>query len=262
MAVAERTPADVASYLAVSQATVSKILNGRQATKVAQVRSILQLCGASPEVTEDLVELARAAAAGDWWSDYGAPEWFRTFLGLEGAADSLLTYEGELVPGLLQTAAYVEAITRRAHPEMGDDEVKRSVELRLARQQHLASDGRTPRLHFVLNEAVTCRPVGGPSAWREQLEHLIAMADAEHVTLQVLLFSAGAHPVMGSAFTVLEFDSEPTLSTVYLENDRGGSHLKSRSEIDRYRAVFSDLVASAASPAASRALLVRVAEHW
>ena len=45
---------------------------------------------------------------------------------------------------------------------------------------------------------------------REQLKHLIEVADHPAVTLQILPFSAGAHSAMGGPFTILRF-AEPDL---------------------------------------------------
>lgn len=260
---AGKTPAEVADYLGVSTSTVSKIFNGRQAVRVTQVRSIASLCGLADDDAEPLIALAKSANQSGWWVEYAAtvPAWFRTFLGLEGAADAIQTYELELVPGLLQTPAYTEAVNRATWPSWSDVEVANSVRFRQARQVHLADDGRTPQLHFILNEAVLCRPVGGRDAWREQLEHLAEVARRPHVTLQYLPFEVGAHPVMGSAFTALRFTTEPTLNTVYLENDRGGHHLKSKADIARYEQVFDQLSGMAASSDETSEELARLVKH-
>ncbi|WNV89031.1 helix-turn-helix transcriptional regulator [Umezawaea sp. Da 62-37] len=259
---AGKTPKEAAEWLGVSTSTISKIENGRQAVKLAHVRSLLQLFGCVGDRADELIAIAREANQPGWWVPFGdtVPEWFKNFLGLEVDADAIRTYELELVPGVLQTPAYTEAITRKTWPTHSDDEVARAVEFRRARQEHL-EDRNVPRLHFVLNEAVLCRPVGGPKVWREQIEHLAEVARRPNATVQVLPFATGEHPVMGSAFTLLHFDDESSLDTVYLENDRGGHHLKSAAEIKRYASVFAELVESAASPENSLEMLVRVIEH-
>lgn len=253
---AGRSPRDVAEYLGVSPSTVSKIYNGRQAVKVSQVRSIARLCGSDRE--EELVDLARRASEPGWWVEYGdiVPEWLKQLLGLEGAASESRTYQAELVPGPEQLPTYTERITRSARPTATDDEIRRLVDFRQARRLH-----QPPRRRIILNEAVLCRPVGTREDWREQLDHLVQLGDQPDVTLQVLPFSTGEHPVMGSSFKVLTFDREPGLDTVYLENDRAGGLLKSASEIRRYIAVFDQLARDAASPDDSREMLVKVASH-
>lgn len=62
----------------------------------------------------------------------------------------------------------------------------------------------------VLDEAVLRRMVGGPAAMREQLQHLTEVANLPHVSVLVQPFSAGAHPSIGSAFTLLRFADADT----------------------------------------------------
>lgn len=260
---AGKSPAVVADYIGVSTSTVSKIYNGRQAVKVSQVRSIARLCGATTKRENELVELATQGGRPGWWAEYAEviPEWFRHLLGLEAAADEIAVYEMELVPGLVQTAGYTEAIARAAHPDQSDAEIARLVAFRQARQHHLHDNGGPPRLRIILNEAVLMRPVGSPDVWREQVERLLELADEPHVTMQVLSFASGVHPVMGSAFKVLRFESEPSLTTAFLENDRTGGLLKRPADIRRYMTVFDQLANQAVTAEKSRDMLVRVAKH-
>jgi uncharacterized protein DUF5753 len=56
-----------------------------------------------------------------------------------------------------------------------------------------------------LNEAVLRREVGGPDVIRDQARWLVEVATLPNVTVQVLPFSAGAHPGMTGPFTMLGF---------------------------------------------------------
>jgi hypothetical protein len=69
------------------------------------------------------------------------------------------------------------------------------------------------------------------------LRHLVELGRKRYVTLQVIPYSAGAHPAMDNTFTILEFeDVAPTL--VYVEGLMGGLYLEREAEIDRYRRVL------------------------
>ena len=50
---------------------------------------------------------------------------------------------------------------------------------------------------------------------RAQLEHIATMAKLAHISVQVLPFSAGAHPAMDGSFSILGFPeaSDPDVST-------------------------------------------------
>ena len=52
-----------------------------------------------------------------------------------------------------------------------------------------------PSLWVVIDEAVLRRPVGGAAVMRAQLDRLIDATGKPNITLQVLPFTAGAHPV-------------------------------------------------------------------
>jgi hypothetical protein len=120
------------------------------------------------------------------------------------------------------------------------------VAFRTARQQRLFG-GRAPSLRVVLDEAVLRRMVGGSAIMREQLEHLTEVASLPHVSVQVQPFSAGAHPSIGSAFTLLRFADADTagMSCVYLENARGALYLERPVDVDRYTVMFEQLSSSA-----------------
>ncbi|MFC6090891.1 helix-turn-helix domain-containing protein [Saccharothrix lopnurensis] len=259
---AGHTPQAVAHHLGLNPSTISKIYNGRQVVRVSAVRSLAALCGAEEQLTAELVEVARAASQPGWWAAYSdtVAEWFRQLLGLEQAASVIMIYEIQFIPGLLQTEAYIRATTRRARPDIAAEELERLVAFRMARQQHLHDDG-TPRMTIVLDEAVLCRPVGGPAVWRAQLERLVEVAEQPDVTLLVLPFAAGEHPLMGSAAKLLKFDSEPSLDTVYLENDRSGQLLRSSAEVSDYTKRFARLVEQAATADESHKMLVTLATH-
>jgi hypothetical protein len=140
------------------------------------------------------------------------------------------------------------------------DEIERKITVRLARQERLTGDD-PPEYWAVLNEAAIRRVVGGPEAMREQLMHIAEMADMEHMNVQVLPFSAGVHPAMDGAFSILGFPEATDPDVVYLENQAGSLYLEEDPEIDRYVRMFSHLVAKALAPDESRRLIARAADE-
>jgi transcriptional regulator with XRE-family HTH domain len=259
---AGKTPREAADWLEISPSTLSKIELGRQAIKGTHVRLLTQLYGVGAPEADTLLRLAREANQRGWWAAYGdtVPDWVRTYLGLEEDASELWAYESGLVLGLFQTPAYAEAITAAAHPEASTDELARLVAFRTARQRRLFGD-RAPSLRVVLDEAVLHRLVGGPKVMREQLQHLIEVAKLPHVDLAVQPFSAGAHPSIGSAFTLLRFADTASMNCVYLENDRGALYLERPADVDRYAAMFEQLSATALSVDETQRLMARLASE-
>ncbi|WP_307662973.1 Scr1 family TA system antitoxin-like transcriptional regulator [Streptomyces sp. V1I1] len=82
------------------------------------------------------------------------------FLSLEAIATQLHAYEWEVVPGLLQTEAYVRAIHQRAHAGIGSTEIDRLVEVRMTRQQVLRRAQAPLKVTAIVNESVLRRRVG------------------------------------------------------------------------------------------------------
>jgi hypothetical protein len=94
----------------------------------------------------------------------------------------------------------------------------------------------------------------------EQLVKLSTESSAPNITLQVLPFGAGAHPVMDSAFSLLTFDRPAAGDVVYFEYPTGALYLEKPDEVARYRLAFDHLRAVALSPDETRKLLARSAD--
>lgn len=94
---------------------------------------------------------------------------------------------------------------------------------------------------------------------RKQLDRIAELAELSHVTVQVLPFSAGAHPAMDGTFRVLGFPDASDPNVVYQENQMGGLYLERTEEVERYTLMFNHLIAKALDPDDSRKLIKRVA---
>ena len=254
---AGRSSREVADWLEVSQATVSKVENGKQAPKVAHVRLLLQLYGVESPRSEAILRLAREANQRGWWTAYGdtVPDWFRDYVGLETDVTELRTYDPELIHGLLQTPGYIKAVTAAFNEEYSEFDVERYVDQRQARQDRLTG-ANPPTLVSVVGEGALRRQIGGPAVMREQLEHLIELTKLPHVTLQVLPFEAGAHPALVSPFILLGFEEDPGMDAVYLENNLGALYLERPRDVAHYSEVFDRVRKYAFSPKKTKDLLV------
>ncbi|MBF6175738.1 helix-turn-helix domain-containing protein [Nocardia blacklockiae] len=240
-----------------SHAKISRLELGRTGFKERDVEDLLSLYGVDDAVErEAFLELVRKANQPGWWHRFGdlLPAWFETYLGLEHAAHSIRTFEGQLVPGLLQTEDYTRAVIALGHGEGGS----RRVELRRRRQEVLSRAG-APTLWAVLDEAVLHRAIGGPAVLRAQLEHLAEMATWDNIVVQVLPYAVGGHAAAGSSFTMLRF-AEPELpDIVYLEQLTSALYLDRPRDLELYRHVMDTLSVQAATPDRSRELLLAAA---
>jgi hypothetical protein len=182
------------------------------------------------------------------------PDWAQTYVELEQGADEIKFYDGELIPGLLQTERYAREILSMSLITPPEQAFEAAAD-RSRRQERLAG-GNPPKVWVVLGEAILYRMVGDRSVLREELEFLFDLAGRRHVTFQILPFSAGAHAALGTSFQVLDF-LDPPVTFAYLEGLTDADYLDGPPETDLYTLAFSKAVAAAADENESRRMLDR-----
>ncbi|MET8567278.1 helix-turn-helix transcriptional regulator [Streptomyces sp. NPDC004783] len=123
---------------------------------------------------------------------------------LEAKAVEIGIYECNSVHGLLQTPEHARALMEAAQPPYSPDDVERMVAARMARQAVFERDP-APSLHFVLEEALLRRPIGGTMVWQRQLERLLEVGRLNPVTLQVMPTNTDAHPGVDGKIELLKF---------------------------------------------------------
>ncbi|MFC4495988.1 helix-turn-helix domain-containing protein [Streptomyces ovatisporus] len=246
-----------------SDVDIAQLEWGRWGFKERDVTDLLTIYGVTDEAERATMQvLAAQSNMPGWWNAYDdvVPDWFRTYLGLEQAADVIRTYEVQFIPGLLQTPQYARAVVALGHPGASDDRISRRVELRMQRQRVLHS-AQPPHLWAVIDEAALRRPVGGPETMRGQVQHLIAMCDLPHVTVHLMPFEAGGHAAAGGPVTLVRLPERELPDLIYLEQLIGATYPAEREEVDHYRHVIDRLVTDAAPARQTRSLLLGMLEE-
>lgn len=237
----------VAEQLLCSPSKVSRMETGQRGATLRDVRDLCGIYGLTdPSQVEYLMGLVREAKQQAWWQSYDL-DYYATYVGLEQAAVTLCYYQSSIVPGLLQTAGYARGLHEGSMPaEFTPERAGELIEVRIRRQQVL---NREPplELRVVLDEAVLHRVVGGPDVMAEQLTHFVAIAKRPNVTLQVIPFSAGAHPAMENMFTIIEFE-DVAPPVVYVEGLMGFLFLERGNDVARYTQIFKYLCEIALNP--------------
>jgi len=253
------TVEQAADRLMVSPSKLSRIETGHGVATVRDVRDLCDLYDVADETERDrMTRLALEGKQPGWWQSYELSQ-FADYVGLEADAVAIKDYQSILVPGLLQTADYARAANATVIPKPDPERLDELIEVRLRRQGRLTQD---PPLRFwvVLDEAALHRVVGGPVVMEAQLRHLVEVAGLPNVTLQVISYSAGAHPAMDSTFNILEFRGAVP-SVVYVEGLVGWVYMKRPQDIARYTQVFERLCAIALTPQESIELIKETAAH-
>ncbi|NJP99889.1 helix-turn-helix domain-containing protein [Streptomyces zingiberis] len=252
----------VAERLLVSQSKISRLENGRRSINQRDVRDLCEVYGVEDErVVESLMQMAKESRQQGWWNAFGDIP-YSVYIGLETAAASVRNYESLLVPGLLQTQEYAEAVVEGMEPEASTEDKARRVGVRIKRQDRINDLASPLRFWAVVDESALRRVVGDRRVMREQLEQLIEVSRRPHVTVQVLPFTAGAHPGMVGTFSLLEFANEGDSSVVYLEGVTSDLYLEKHHEVQRYSMMYEHLRALADPPEQSRRLMMNLAKDY
>lgn len=253
--------AEVGKTVGWSESKVSRIETGRVGIRQDDLHRLLAVYNIDDEVRSTLLTLRRQASHRGWWHSYAdaLPDWFHSYVGLEDGAKALMTYENQLIPGLMQTDDYAAAVIRAHRPSLDADEMDRQLAARATRQTLLTRSDPL-QLWAVLDEAVLRRKVGGADIMRAQMNRLREIAALSNVTLQVLTFDHGSHASMGTSFTILKFPEPADTDIVYLEDLTSSQYLEEPPDIERYTLVFDHLRAAALSPEASDDFIGQVAD--
>lgn len=251
------TRPQVAERLQCALSHVSHLETGRNLPPAAELRDLLSVYGVSDRTDAWLNLLAAAKRGTDWWSGWDVPEWFELFLGLESSAAQIESYDAMSVPGILQTPDYAEAIIRSGEPEIENDEVHRRLQVRLTRQHILERDD-PPRVWSVLDESALYRPAGKPEVLRDQLEHLMRLAQRPTIDFQILPLSSGLHAGLPGTFILLSFPAELIGGAVaYTEDQNRGTYYENEDEVLGFRRTLTRVQVLAASQADSQQILAQ-----
>jgi len=119
--------------------------------EMSDIRDLVRIYEAEGAGKQEIEELATRARARPWWRDYG--EIFdNDFPGYENDASAIRVYFALVLPGLLQTQAYMEALLKTGPRPPAFR--RRAVQARVRRQEILdRPDDTAPRLSAVITEA-------------------------------------------------------------------------------------------------------------
>lgn len=251
---------EVMQRLDLSRAQVGHLETATRLPSRPVLEILLDFYG-KPDRLPDFLKIVEAAKKGrNWWDQLAGavPPWFDLYLGLEGGAGEIRTFAAYLIPGLLQTREYAEAVVR-GDPDFTDEEVQRIVDVRMRRQRILDRDVDPARLWALIDELVLYRQRGDSAVMRAQIDHLITLSERRRIDLQILPRNAGAHLAQHGSFSVLKFPTDwvGDPGVVYEEVLLGGRYHEDPEEIALYDRAITRLQALAATQEDSRAILQR-----
>jgi hypothetical protein len=255
------TCAQVGQALDWSGSKVNRMETGSGRVQPSDIDALCRFYDTTDELREFLKSLAREAKTRGWWQVHGAgvPEWFNIYIGLEQDASTFRQYQCELIPGLMQTEAYVGEL-HRTGAHMSAEDIDRAVQVRMERQAMLTR-ADAPDAWFVVNEGSLRNVIGDRALMREQLERVVESAELPTVTLQILPFDSGTYPATGT-FTMLGFPAPEDPDLVYRDGITDAVYLEGEHHVREYTKAFDGLRAAALSPQRSVQLIKSVLKEY
>lgn len=237
------TPAEAGYAVRASASSIAGLELGKVPFTERDIADLLMLYGVTdPGTRSAILMLVRAVDhAGrcvDTRADPGG--WFGDYIDLEHAAESVWTYQTHLVPTLLQTDDYSRAHIAVRLPTPSTEDLERAACLRRTRKR-LLCDGSGRTVRAVVGEPALRRMVGSGQLQRNQLKHLLHLAESATVDLRVLPEEHSLHSAGCGAFTRLRFAQPDLPDIVYVEHLLGALYVDREEDVARYAEVGARL---------------------
>jgi len=192
---------DAGDHVVRDPSAISRMETGSVPPRMADVRELVSLYGVDDkELRAGMEALTRDIWGKHWWDSYAPHVNVRVLdlAWLEARAEKVRDFSPMVLPELLQTREYAEALMWTVNPDVSDKQIAQWLEFRMKRQDMLE------RLHcdVILDEAVLHRLYGGPTMMRQQLSQLLDLSERPNITVRVLPFSSSPLAGPESAFSL------------------------------------------------------------
>jgi transcriptional regulator with XRE-family HTH domain len=263
------TTEDVRKGVEWSLSKVTRIEAGTVTVSLADLHMLLRFYGVDdPAEVARLLDLARSARRRSWAAGYReyVSSAYIDFMGYEDEAAVIKHFHPVVIPGLLQSKKYANALIRLVKmPPHDEEEIQARVALRLQRQQRVfdrAEAGKV-KLRVIIDELALRRTIGGREVMHEQLACLSEKFDYPGVEIAVVPFGPDVPERPTWSFSLLEFSSGEDSPVVYLENlPRDVALVENEEEMESYEKVFKNLWSSAVTGDDAREILAHRASHY
>ncbi|WP_436493497.1 helix-turn-helix domain-containing protein [Actinokineospora sp. HUAS TT18] len=233
----------------------------RAATSETEVVHYLASCGAPYQDVHELTEFFKdlRAKRGHWLcpSGHWMPDSLRSLIFHETNANRVVSYQPEVIPGLLQTEPYIQALFARKEA----DPVARQawVEARMERQRIL-SRAKPAMFTFFIHERALRLEVGDYRVMAEQMLAMLFLADQQNIGIRIVPAMARETALFGGSFLYFGFARYRPL--IYLDGAVTGVFLEDRGYVDRHRSLIRQIANVALSAGQSRELIATLADEY
>ncbi|WP_329619933.1 helix-turn-helix transcriptional regulator [Streptomyces sp. NBC_01255] len=181
-------------------------------------------------------------------------EGFPEYVHQERKAVELRLFEIGIIPGLLQTPEYAQALAASsvARGSITADQSAERLAF-LAERQQILEQQRPPMVFVVMDESCIRQLVGGPDVMAAQLDRLIDFAARPHTVIQVSPFAIGERRSLNRPVTLATLPDRAVLS--YAESQAQGNLERESGAVASMLTLYHHLVAESLSQADTVAMI-------
>lgn len=223
------THRQIAEALGWQEAKLSDLVRGKGGVTEAELTMLLGFCRVKPDEARHLIKLYNESRENAYLQ---IPSLMRSLTEQERLANKIVVWSMNLIPGRLQTADYMRGLVQGAVRNKSVD-YEEVIAAKLARRElfHYSRE-----FVFYLHEQALRLPVGSPDVMKDQLIHILAMAQRSYIEIRVVPLAIGAHAGVSGSFMHLEYEKfEPV---VYLEGENSCLFLEDKASL----AVYADVL--------------------
>ncbi|MFG2906445.1 helix-turn-helix domain-containing protein [Kitasatospora sp. NPDC048286] len=230
---------DAGALIGMLGPQLSHIEAARTALDPERLTTLLAAYGCTDETYTKLLHDLGASNGKGWWSEFKGkvPMLALDLAEAEDRAESFAVFDALYIPGTLQVPGYVEAIYKNAYKD-GRWDTATAIEFRLQRQR-IMTDRKQRQFRYVIHEAALRMQFAGKHVMRDQLHHLVDMAELPNVTIEILPFDAPGRAPYAGAFLICD-PGCADLSTIILDGPKRAIHLGDPDDIAAYHQKFQE----------------------
>ncbi|NKE61909.1 helix-turn-helix domain-containing protein [Lentzea sp. PSKA42] len=226
----QMTHRKIAEMLDWDESKLSDLIRGKGGVSEADVLQLLAFCRVPPAEVRHLLALFRETRETGYLKipENGLPDQVRSLIDQERLANAITVWSMNLIPGRLQTADYMRAVVEAGVRDQSVN-YEEVIAARLARRElfHWSRE-----FVFFIHEQALRLPVGSTDVMKDQLLHLLAMAQRSYITIRVVPVAIGAHAGLTGSFMQLQYEKfEPV---VFIESHTSVLFLEDKTSLTAY----------------------------
>lgn len=248
------TLADACPHIGLDQSQLSRLENGMRPPRCEDVAGLLAVYGVQGAERRQLIELTRVADQPGFLhrNSTSLAQRVAALKILESRAIRLINFESSLVPGLLQTVPYIQALMRNVGLISDEEVIGERVAHRVHRQAVLRKPG-PPHFLSIIAERALHNIIGDRTIMREQIDYLIEASQRPNISIRIIPESVGNHPGFDGPFLRLQFRDRR--GVVVLINRTADLYLEEDEDLVAYDTAMVELLTIALGDTDSVALL-------